>query len=493
MKYKLYGLLAVLFIAVTVLVAVLILHTDDIDHNRYLQHKEASREVYDYAINGSVFSSHLPVVVIDTGGVEIPGKAYHNSNGTDSFTLGPDGEDEITGKISIYDNSSNNSHPDDEVKIESSMLIHVRGNSSRFFDKSGYSIRLIDEDGQQNSVSVMGMGKHHEWVLHGPYLDKTLIRNYMWYNIAGQIMDYAPEVRFCEVFVNGKYRGLYVMCESITAGEDRLQLKVDKKDNTFTGYLLRLDRGSETEFKNIETFCNYTYRNKKILNIVYPGNANLNTELRKAIIDDFSLFEKTLYSYDYNSDSYGYEKYIDVQSFVDYFILNEFTCNYDAGYLSTYIYKDIDGKFKFSVWDFNSACDNYREPIEKDGFRFQNCLWFNMLIKDEDFVEKIILRYRELRNTVLSEDYLYEYIDGTVSYLDEAINRNFEVWGYTFNIETTPIKIHPDYRNPENYSEAIDQLKYFIHVRGSWLDKNIESLRQYCAGSRNKKFDADAN
>ena len=116
-----------------------------------------------------------------------------------------------------------------------------------------------------------------------------------------------------------------------------------------------------------------------------------------------------------------------------------------------------------------------------------------MLIKDEDFVEKIILRYRELRNTVLSEDYLYEYIDGTVSYLDEAINRNFEVWGYTFNIETTPIKIHPDYRNPENYSEAIDQLKYFIHVRGSWLDKNIESLRQYFAGSRNKKFDADAN
>ena len=69
MKYKLYGLLAVLFSAVTVLVAVLILHTDDIDHNRYLQHKEASREVYDYAINGSVFSSHLPVVVIDTGGV----------------------------------------------------------------------------------------------------------------------------------------------------------------------------------------------------------------------------------------------------------------------------------------------------------------------------------------------------------------------------------------------------------------------------------------
>ena len=72
----------------------------------------------------------------------------------------------------------------------------------------------------------------------------------MWYNIAGQIMDYAPEVRFCEVFFNGEYRGLYVMCESITAGEDRLQLKVDKKDNTFTGYLLRLDRHLRSDKKS---------------------------------------------------------------------------------------------------------------------------------------------------------------------------------------------------------------------------------------------------
>ncbi|MDY5653183.1 MAG: CotH kinase family protein, partial [Erysipelotrichaceae bacterium] len=215
MKYKLYGLLTVLSTCAMVAVAVLILQKDDIKKDRYLQHIDAP--VKEECLHGEDrFCTHLPLVVIDTNGVEIPGKAYHDSDGTDSFMLGPNGEDEIAGKVLIYDNDSRNNHLDDEPKVESSMLIHVRGNSSRFFDKPGYSIRLTDEDGKQNNVSVMGMGKHHEWVLHGPYLDKTLIRNYMWYNIAGQIMDYAPEVRFCEVFVNGEYRGLYVMCESIT-------------------------------------------------------------------------------------------------------------------------------------------------------------------------------------------------------------------------------------------------------------------------------------
>ena len=64
----------------------------------------------------------------------------------------------------------------------------------------------------------MGMDAHYEWAMHGPYLDKSLIRNYMWYNIAGEIMDYAPNVRFCEVIINGEYKGLYVMTGTITNG-----------------------------------------------------------------------------------------------------------------------------------------------------------------------------------------------------------------------------------------------------------------------------------
>lgn len=340
----------------------------------------------------------------------------------------------------------------------------------------------------------MGMDAHHEWALHGPFIDKTLIRNYMWYNIAGEIMDYAPNVRFCELMLNGEYQGVYVMTEMITAGEDgaRLHLSVDKKDNTFSGYLLRLDRGSDTAIKNISTFSSYSRRSRQIINIEYPGVSNLTPALAESIRQDFSKFEKALYSYDFDNEDYGYKKYIDAESFADYFIINEFACNYDAGLFSTYIYKDIDGKYRMCIWDFNSACDNYQESaVLPDHFEMQNRLWYFMLMMDEDFTELIIKRYRELRKTYLSEEYLYGYIDGCNQYLGEAVGRNFSKWGYTFEPMYDPLT--PAERNHHSYGEAVEQLKAFIKARGDWMDENIESLRQYSENSKIKKFDETAN
>lgn len=302
-------------------------------------------------------------------------------------------------------------------------------------------------------------------------------------------MDYAPNVRFCEVILNGEYNGVYVMTESITAGQNgaRLNLSVDKKDNSFSGYLLRMDRGSRQEIKNITPFSVYSYRFPNKANIEYPGTQNLTPEIAEAIRQDFSAFEKTLYSFDYDNDKYGYQTMIDVQSFVDYFIINEFTLNYDAGWLSTYIYKDIDGKFRLCIWDFNSACDNYYDsykyPME---FQFQYCVWYVMLIKDEDFVEKIIDRYGELRKTYLSDEYLENYIDSTIAYLGDAVNRNFEKWGYTFEEENDLLT--PTERNPRSYGEAVDALKNSISYRSKWMDENIHTLRQYAAESKVKKY-----
>lgn len=111
--------------------------------------------------------------------------------------------------------------------------------------------------------------------------------------------------------------------------------------------------------------------------------------------------------------------------------------------------------------------------------------WFYMLCKDEHFVNSVIERYRQLRESYLSEDYLFQYIDDTVAFLGPAIDRNFEVWGYTFP-EYTPL--HPYERNPANYEAAIQQLKDFIHERGEWMDENIEILLQYCHESKVKKF-----
>ena len=281
------------------------------------------------------------------------------------------------------------------------------------------------------------------------------------------------------------------MVETITNGVDcRVNVSEPVDNTTSTGYVLRLDRGSENELKNINNFTYYTYRIGQLhnfrVNIVYPKSGALTLELADAIEQDLSDFEKTIYSFDYDSEIYGYRTWIDVDSFVAYFILNEFTCNYDAGTLSTYLYKDIGGKYRFCIWDFNSACENYEfVTTEPQHFELQNTIWYLMLFKDEEFVENVIRRYHELRKNWLSNEYLTNYIDETIAYLGPAIDRNFEVWGYTFE-EYRPLD--PDSRNPADYDAAVDQMKEFIAERGEWMDEHIDILRQYGHPSKNKKF-----
>ena len=491
MNAKAAGLAACLAIIVISIAAPLLATDKEV---RIHQHRSAPIKEETTRGDG-VFATHLPLVEIDTEGAEIPGKVRLAEDGRRlGYSTAADGSDTIFGSMDIVDQETSYNHVGDTPTLSTKIEIRARGNSSRRFDKSSYYIRLLKEDDTNNPQPVMGMDAHHEWALHGPYLDKTLIRNYMWYNISGEIMDYAPNVRFCEVMLNGDYQGVYVMTELITAGKDgaRLSLTADKKRNSFTGYLLRLDRGSSNPLKNLDHFTRYTKLAVTDMNIVYPGSQNLTEAMARGIRDDISQFEKALYSYDFDDKKYGYQAYIDVDSFVNYFLINEITGNYDAGIYSTYIYKDIDGKYRMCVWDFNNCCDNYQEQqIETWDFRMQSVLWYYMLMKDEDFTQRIIDRYRELRKTVFSNEYLDRYTDETIAYLGDAVGRNFEKWGYSFGEKYDLLM--PRERNLRSYGEAVSQLKAFYKRRLAWMDENIETLRQYSAESKNKKYNDNAN
>ncbi len=485
MKYRLIGV-ATAVAALLVACAASALAADN-PSRRVHQHLEARQPGQECACDGSALCTHLPLVLIDTGGKAIPGDPIRDENQQEiGFTTTEDGEEMLNARIAVVDNAEANNHPGDAAALDTAALIRIRGNSSRYFDKKSYLLRFVDGQGAYADQAVMGMDAHYEWALYGPYLDKSLLRNYMWYNIAGEIMDYAPNVRFCEVMVDGEYRGLYVMLETITSGKNcRLNLTEPIKGSDKTGFLLRLDRGSTTELKNIETFTHYTYRNLQALDIKYPRTGKLTAELADAIAQEFSDFEKALYSYDYDTDDYGYWHYIDADSFVDYFLLNEFTANYDAGWLSTYVYKDVGGKYKMVIWDFNSACDNYTHSLmEPQRLELHLNVWYYMLLKDEYFCNKLLRRYEELRKSYLSDDYLNRYIDDTLAYLGDAVDRNFEVWGYTFDVDM----LYPAERNPANHSEAVASLKSFIFERAAWMDDHLEILKQYSHESKVKKF-----
>lgn len=433
---------------------------------RIHQHLANTKKVY---TEEGEFNTHLPIVNIDTFGEVIPGALGEN--------------DTIRTKIQIFDDGEKNNKVTDVPAIDILSEIRIRGASSREFDKKNYLLKFVNEDGSSNKKSVMGMGDSNEWILHGPFLDKTLIRNYMWYNIGAEIMGYAPNCRFCEVIINGEYKGLYLMVDSIEVGENKINILENKKDSIVSSYIIRLDRGSLNENKNLYNFTKYTKRIKKDqqIDIIYPKIDEKNLKVKEYIEKDLSKFEKSLYSFDYKQ----YRKFIDIDSFVDYFIINEFTQNYDAGNLSTFVYKNIDGKLKFCIWDFNSSCNNYRKStIDKD-FDLEFDIWYDMLLKDEAFVNKIIYRYRQLRKTYLNEDYLLNYMDETIAYLGDAKTRNFDKWGYTFLPENDLL---PEGRKVGSYEEAVQKMKDFIKKRGKWLDEHIEELYQFSHESVNKKY-----
>ena len=112
-------------------------------------------------------------------------------------------------------------------------------------------------------------------------------------------------------------------------------------------------------------------------------------------------------------------------------------------------------------------------------------VWYFMLFKTERFVERVLERYEELRETYFSDEYLMNYIDETLAYLGPAIDRNFEVWGHTF-ADYRPLI--PDERNPDSFEEAVEQLKHWLHERGEFMDESIHTLNQYAHPSRNKTY-----
>lgn len=452
-------------------------------NKRIWQHRNNSMVEADVnvSIEPEHFSSHLPIISINTSGKEIPGKPGLNeriSNIADSS---------ISAEAEIFDEKNVLNSLTSPASVESDASIRVRGNSSRKFDKSSYLLKFTDSSGNSADLEIMGMEKNSTWILNGPFLDKTLMRNYMWYNLSGEIMEWAPDVRFCELFINNKYQGVYVVTEQIGVSEGRINIAEYEDGMKSSGYIICADRAGVNVEKYADMFTVYTGKTDSRIEIKYPGKSKINDSIAGYISKDFSEFEKALYSYNYSSPTLGYRKYIDVDSFVNYFIINEVSQNSDAGLYSTFFYKDINGKIKMCVWDFNNCCDNLiDEQQPMTGFFLVERPWFEMLCRDKYFISHVIERYHELRKTCLSDDTIKQKIDDISDYLGTAAERNFQVWGYTF--ETKYDMTARDGRPVSSYDEAIEQYKKRLIGRMRWLDKNIDSLYMYCHESVNKNL-----
>lgn len=446
---------------------------------------------------GEDFTSHLPLVVIDTGGQEIVSYKQYNAD-TDAFDI-PEGIDPyFPMEIRVYDREDHCNRPSDEAALTSAGRIKVRGNSSAdsSLPKFQYTLKLETEGGEEQPLSMMGIGTDDTWVLSPTVRDASRVRNYITYNIAGQIETFQPDLRYCEVLFYDKgnyyYAGLYMMCESIKVSDERINITRDSsKYHVGQGYVLRKDRYDRmavtlqtwaTE-KGYYDFSTEEYVNRSFFALEYPKNRYATPEVIENITRELSRIEWMLYSGD-EASFQTISNTLDLKSFADFFIINEFFASYDAGLHSTFFYKSSDGKlFAGPYWDFDGAMDNSQRDMTNVNYVvLGEYPWFKQLLGWKQFESLVEQRYKLLRKTILNDEYIEKMVRDTQAYLGNALLREQSAFGDyiydlgTFNEGATELPISRTQSSPEAEAQRILD---FLHLHGKYMDDNISTLQSY--------------
>ena len=444
---------------------------------------------------GAELCTHLPIIRIETGGQTIPGRPSAGAAGNSANYLTVDnGEEEILVRFSTVSTEGVWHHQDDPADAGGTALFRYRGNSSRWFTKGNFLLKTVKDDLlDDRRMELLGMKSGKEWALHGPFLDKTLMRNYMCMNLSAEVMGtWVPDTRFCELILDGAYQGVYLLMETIDVDPNRLDLREYRPGDPIISYLVRIEQRIDPA-KELNNFGFYSYRMEpsRHLELLYPGALKQTQQVKDYVQSDFSQVERILYAPEMLTETDVWRQELDMDSLVNYYILMEFFGINDAFLNSTYFYRDARGKLSIGpVWDYNNALGNFLRPISSREFLLSQRGWYAKLMQDESFVERVISRYRQLRQGVLSEERLLAYEKEIEAWLGSAVDRNFSVWGYTFN----PNQLSDHERrfpaigsddtsrdvNPSSYEEAVEWMMAYIVDRGQWMDEHIHSLRQYC-------------
>jgi hypothetical protein len=387
-------------------------------------------------------------------------------------------EPKISATLQLIDNGTALNHCED-TSILHPIKIETRGHTSQTFAKKSYSFHLYNENDKRTSVGLLGLPSSKKWVLYGPYADKSLIRNALTYALYQQMGNYAPSTKFVELIINDNYRGIYLLTEKIQLSPDHLnltpfQIQPSDSNSASGGYLLEIDRNT---WKGIYPPANDTSAIPTSYMVKSPKRNQLNPIIEKRMQAQYNTFEKHLYQNDAIYD------YLDLNSFIDYLLITEFTKNIDGYCLSTFLYnKNINDSIpKFymgPIWDYNFSLGltDYREGFNPEGYVYNSTkyipFWWKKLLKDKKFKAALAIRYFNLRKTVLSNQNIMKNIDAMVHRLGSAPQSNFQKWTV---LDATDF--WPNYFLGKTYEDEINYLKKWITDRLYFLDNDIFSKK----------------
>jgi hypothetical protein len=437
-------------------------------------------------------SSNLPIIVIDTHDAGIPNEPKLFADMGIIYN-GPGQRNNLTDPFNDYNG---------KIGIE------VRGSSSQMFPKKPYGVELRDAGNNAISASLLGMPAEEDWVLIATYNDKTLIRDALAYRLARDLGRYGSRTRFVElvfryeVLQNGEptfiydYQGIYMLGEKIKRDNNRVNIsKLEPTelsgDDVTGGYILKIDKSSGNSGAGFISAHRPNWRsgNQVIeLQYEYPSYDEIANEQKAYIQSYVRKFEDVLASTTYDDKVNGYAKYIDVDSFIDFLIVNEVSRNVDGYRLSTFLYKDKesdDGKLTMGpVWDFNLAFGNanYCSGSNTSGWAYDfNSIcptdfwlvpfWWQRLLSDKNFKNKLGLRWLELRAGKLRNSVIVSYVDSLSNVLKaEATQRNFTKWPVLGKY------VWPNEYVGLTYESEIEWMKSWINSRMLWLDTKMPKV-----------------
>lgn len=389
-------------------------------------------------------TSNLPLIIINT-----------------TATINADEKVPGTMRIVNHADGSLNNINDPATDYDGRIGIKLRGNSSLSFDQKKYTIETWDEEGNDLKVPLLGMPKESDWVLLAPYNDISLVRDVFAFNMWTEMGHWAPRTCMCEVVVNNEYRGIYVFCEKIKRDKDRVDIAKLKEDDIegrelTGGYIVRVDAFDEND-------ATFTSKVKGIPNnsgsgwpwggwggggnnstvtwtVFHPKKENLQPAQKNYIQQFVNDMEQSFQTPNFADPIEGYAKWIDVPSFVDYFIHTELSLNADGFKRSSYFYKDKDpddGTISKMVagptWDYNLAygCCNFCNANNVQAWVYEGCntnptpAFWKKLTTDPNFMNAVKTRYAQLRQSIISQESINAFFDDYATLLDEAKDRHY--------------------------------------------------------------------
>lgn len=418
-------------------------------------------------------SSNLPIININTNGQSIPdepkimadmGIIYNGPGVRNSLT---DPFNEYNGKIGI----------------------EVRGQSSQMFPMKSYSIELWDNTGNSLDKPLFGLPKESDWVLYAPYTDKTLMRNFLAYTFSREMGHWAANCRFVEVVINDDYKGIYVLMEKVKRGSGRVPVTkmaaTDVAGDAVTGgYIFSIDKEADGWFSEVPPPT--TGSGKRIqYSYIYPKLSALVPAQQQYLKSYVDSFETAVKGKEFQDKTYGWRRFADEKSFIDFMLINEISRNVDGYRISTYLFKDRQskgGKINAGpVWDYDLAFRNanYCNGSDVTGWAYQfnlNCpddyfqvpLWWYQFAKDSAYQSSLRCRWKQLRQGSLSDARINTLIDSVVTLTAEARQRHFQRW---------PVLGQYIWPNPQpipvSYDGEINALRAWLDARINWISKAI--------------------